>query len=91
MLSHKSQFLIAAVSSNCGKTTITLGLLRALRKRGLKVQPFKCGGDYIDPKFHQISSGSPSVNLDLFLSSECHVQGIFRKYSQDSDIAIVEG
>ena len=63
------QLLVAAGSSGSGKTTFTLGLLRALKRRGLAVQSFKCGPDYIDPKFHQLSSGRPSINLDLFMMS----------------------
>ena len=66
------QLLVAAGSSGSGKTTFTLGLLRALKRRGLAVQSFKCGPDYIDPKFHQLSSGRPSINLDLFMMSPEH-------------------
>lgn len=84
-------FLIGAATSNSGKTTFTMGLLRALRNRGLRVQPFKCGPDYIDTMFHHIASGSESVNLDSFLSSEQHVREIFSEYSAGADIAVVEG
>lgn len=84
-------FVIAAVSSGSGKTTVTNGLLRAFRNRGLHVAPFKVGPDYIDTHYHKIASGSDSINLDLFMSSEEHVRRLFGKYSPDSDVCIVEG
>jgi len=84
-------FLIAAASSNSGKTTITMGLLRALRNRGLRVQPFKCGPDYIDPMFHSMASGNESVNLDTWMSDEEQVRETFRTYSNGADISVVEG
>lgn len=85
----KSRFLIAAPSSNSGKTTLTLGLLRLLHNRGLQVQPFKCGPDYIDTKHHTLAAASQSINLDTFMMSADHVQSLFYKY--DADISIVEG
>lgn len=86
-----SNFLIAAPSSGTGKTTLTLGLLRALKNRGLKVQPFKCGPDYIDTKFHTMVSENNSVNLDLFLSSNQHVKQLYNKYAGSADVSIIEG
>lgn len=86
-----SHFLIGAISSGSGKTTVTLGLLRALKNRGIAVQPFKCGPDYIDTKFHKIASGRDSVNLDLFLSSPDHVRTLHGKYTADGSSSITEG
>lgn len=87
----KTQFLIAAPSSNSGKTTVTLGLLRILKERGYSVQPFKCGPDYIDTKHHSFAAGKPSINLDTFMMSVEHVENLFSKYGNNSDISIVEG
>lgn len=87
----KSQILIGATSSGSGKTTLTLGLLRALKKRGLEVQSFKCGPDYIDTKYHELASGKSAINLDLFLSSEYHIRDIYTKYASSNDVAITEG
>lgn len=86
-----SSFLIAAPTSGSGKTTITLGLLRALKKRGLSTQSFKCGPDYIDIKYHDLASGNNAVNLDLFLSSEDHIKSLYSKYASKSDVCITEG
>ena len=87
----KKAFLIAAASSGSGKTTLTIGLLRALRNKGYKVQPFKCGPDYIDPLYHRIACDRDSVNLDTWMQSEQDVKQVFQRYSQDADICIVEG
>lgn len=83
--------LIAAPSSGCGKTTFTMGLLRAMTKRGLRVQPYKCGPDYIDTLFHQIASGRESVNLDTFMASSEHIKNLFSRYSSDADVCVIEG
>lgn len=88
---QKSQFLIGAASSGSGKTTFTLGLLRALRHRGLKVQPFKCGPDYLDTKHHAAAAGQESYNLDTFMASPGHVQEIYARYAQTADVCIAEG
>lgn len=85
------KFLIAAASSGSGKTTFTIGLLRRLRNMGLKVQPFKCGPDYIDTKWHTLASGRESVNLDLWMSSKEHVKEVFERYGGDADVCVVEG
>jgi len=87
----KSQFLIAAPTSGSGKTTIARGLMALLTKKGLKVQPFKCGPDYIDTKFHQAVCGRPSINLDTFMATPQHVCELFEHYGADADICIVEG
>lgn len=86
-----NSFLIGAATSNSGKTTLTMGLLRALKRRGLSVQPYKCGPDYIDTMFHAVASGRESVNLDTFMSSEEHVRDLFTHYGEDADCRVVEG
>lgn len=85
------QCLVAAASSGSGKTTFTLGLLRALSRRGLAVQGFKCGPDYIDPKFHRLACGRESVNLDLFMMSPEHVRAVYARHSAGSDATVLEG
>jgi len=87
----KPQFIIAAPTSNSGKTTLTLGLLRALELRGLNTQPFKVGPDYIDPKFHEIASGKPGVNLDLFMMDTEDIQSTYAQFCTNASVACVEG
>lgn len=84
-------FLIAAPMSGSGKTTIARGLMALLTNNGYRVQPFKCGPDYIDTKFHQAVCGRPSVNLDTFMATPAHVQELFARYGADADICVVEG
>lgn len=91
MRKKQSHFLISATASNSGKTAITLGLLRAIKNRGKKVQAFKCGPDYLDSKYHEIASGRNAINLDTFMASENHVCSIYQKYNRDADVCITEG
>lgn len=84
-------FLIAAPKSNSGKTLITLGLIHALSKRKMRVQPFKCGPDYIDPMFHSQVARVPSYNLDVWMASPDHVTSLFHQQASSADVAVVEG
>lgn len=86
-----SHLLIGAASSGSGKTTFTLGLLRALKNRKGRVRPFKCGPDYIDTRHHKMAAGRPSVNLDSFMMSEQHIRDLYRRYTSDADYAVTEG
>ncbi len=87
----KSQFLIGAAASSSGKTTLTLGLLRAFARRGKRVQPFKCGPDYIDPQFHRLAAGSESINLDPFMATESHLRTLYARYGASADVCVAEG
>ena len=87
----KASFLIAAPTSGSGKTTIARGLMALLTSKGMKVQPFKCGPDYIDTKFHDAVCGRRSINLDTFMASPEHVRELFIHYGSDADVCIVEG
>ncbi|MBQ3701198.1 MAG: cobyrinate a,c-diamide synthase [Oscillospiraceae bacterium] len=81
--------MIAAIQSGAGKTVTVCALLAALKKRGLRLQAFKCGPDYIDPMFHARVLGVPSRNLDLFLQGK---EGVKRTLSRaGADFALVEG
>ena len=87
----KTAILIAAPMSGSGKTTIVRGLMALLTQKGMKVQPFKCGPDYIDTKFHESVCGRPSINLDTFMATPEHVRELFTRYGDDADVCIVEG
>jgi len=82
--------MIAAPRSGAGKTTVTLGVLAALRRRGFSVQPFKCGPDYIDPAFHAVASGRPSFNIDSWAMSWPLAAELLLGSSRGADIAICE-
>ncbi len=84
------RIVIAGTGSGCGKTTVTLAVLAALKER-LKLRAFKCGPDYIDPMFHRSVLGIPSGNLDSFLLTEDTVRYLFAEGSRGADLAVIEG
>ncbi len=83
------RILIAGTHSGCGKTTVTTGLLYALKQRGLDISAFKCGPDYIDPMFHREAIGIPSYNLDPFFLNEEQLRRHFTAHHRE--ISIMEG
>ncbi|WP_019153142.1 cobyrinate a,c-diamide synthase [Robertmurraya massiliosenegalensis] len=86
-----NRFVLAGTGSGVGKTTYTIGIMRALMKRGLTVQGFKCGPDYIDPTFHTAVTKRPSRNIDSFMMSNEIVRSIVARASHKADVAIIEG
>src|SRR5256712_12996447 len=91
---HIPRLIIAGTHSGVGKTSVTLGLLRALRRRGLTVQPFKVGPDFLDPGLHTIAANAGtriSRNLDAWLLPHATVVELFARAAENADIAIAEG
>ncbi|MGX4598297.1 cobyrinate a,c-diamide synthase [Faecalimicrobium sp. JNUCC 81] len=85
------KILIAGTNSGVGKTTISLGIMQALTKRSMKVQPFKVGPDYIDPSYHTFITGRHSRNLDSYMLDDEQIKYVFNSSSEDADISVVEG
>jgi cobyrinic acid a,c-diamide synthase len=85
------RLMIAATGSGAGKTTTTIGLIAALRARGLTVAAFKCGPDYLDPTYHARVSGGVSHNLDGWMMGREAVTATFTRAARHADIAIIEG
>ena len=83
--------LVSAAHKSSGKTTITLGLAAALRMRGMTVQTFKKGPDYIDPMWLQMASGLPCHNLDFYTMQPAEIDSWFTTYSKHADFSLIEG
>jgi cobyrinic acid a,c-diamide synthase len=83
------RLLIAGTSSGVGKTTLTLGLCAALRRRGLDVRVFKCGPDYLDPTYHRIASGHAVHNLDSWLMDAAALRATFQRNA--GEVSLIEG
>jgi cobyrinic acid a,c-diamide synthase len=83
--------IISAVRSGAGKTTLSLGLMRALTRRGVAVQPFKSGPDYIDPAFHEAACGRPSFNLDTWAMPRALIGSLIARAGAKTDMCIAEG
>ncbi|MBA4603688.1 cobyrinate a,c-diamide synthase [Thermoactinomyces mirandus] len=91
MSEDRPRIVIAGAGSGVGKTTVTLGLMAAFGKRGLEVQGFKAGPDYIDPGYHTAVTGRPSRNLDTWMLAPDTMREIFLRGSRGADISIIEG
>jgi len=83
--------MIGAAHSGAGKTTVSMGVMAALRRRGLSVQPFKVGPDFIDPGLHGLVCGAESYNLDIWMTGGDYVRRLFVEKCTDADVAVVEG
>ena len=86
-----SAFVVAGTHSGVGKTTVSLAIMSALRQRGLKIQPFKIGPDFIDPGLHTKVCGVPSYNLDGWMLSQNYNRQSFRNNLHGKDVAVIEG
>lgn len=91
MAARQHAFLLAGTGSGCGKTTVTLGLLTLLQRRGLRVQPYKVGPDYLDTGWHTALCGVTSRNLDAFMLPAPTLNALFCDHLQQADIAVIEG
>ena len=91
MKSKVNRIMIVGTGSGCGKTTVTMGLLKALKNSGMTVSSFKCGPDYIDPMFHSEIIGAKSRNLDLYLCGGNTVRYLLSRGAEGTDFSVIEG
>jgi len=83
--------IVSAPRSGAGKTTVTLGLLAALRRRGTTVRAAKAGPDYIDPAFHAAATGAPSPNLDSWAMPPALLDALLGQAAGDAEMLVIEG
>src|SRR5258705_999894 len=83
--------IVSAPRSGAGKTTVTLGLLAALRRRGTTVRAAKAGPDYIDPAFHAAATGAPSPNLDSWAMPPALLDALLAQTARDAATLVIEG
>jgi len=90
-MNHPARILISAAHKSSGKTTISIGLCKALRDRGIAVQPFKKGPDYIDPMWLSAAAGMTCRNLDFQVMERTGITGYFERHASGADFALIEG
>jgi len=90
-LSRVPTILLGGTASGVGKTSLTLGIVRAMRRRGMRVQTFKVGPDFLDPTYLAAASGRTCYNLDGWMTGRDYVRGLFARACGDADLAVIEG
>ena len=85
------RIVVAGVTSGVGKTTVTTAIMYAFKKKGLRVQPFKIGPDFIDPSYHTFVTGRQSRNLDAWMMGKNGILNCFRDATYGADISVIEG
>ena len=90
-MNHLPRLLISAAHKSSGKTTISIGLCKTLRDRGVDVQPFKKGPDYIDPMWLSAAAGKTCRNLDFHVMERSEITSYFERHAAGADVALIEG
>src|SRR5438132_5639139 len=85
------RLVVGGMASGIGKTSVMVGLARALRARGLEVAVFKCGPDYLDPTYHARAAGRPCHSLDGWMMGQDAVRDTFARATGGADVALIEG
>ena len=91
MIRPLPRIIIAGTQSGTGKTSLSLALVASLKRRGLRIQTFKIGPDFLDPSYLTLASGRPCYNLDGWMTQKEYVLELFSRTTQDADIAVIEG